>query len=200
MNPLWFVLPALVLLLVAAVRSARRQHLARLRATWGMKWQTWWISCSSLLLPALFGPTNNVTGVQSMVSGSTPADGPCSKVIVSITASRFCRLQLEGFVRRRSGAPKWTCEGRPRLHPAPDLAGQRVASRVFRNHSIVSRAPECVCRSVISRAKVDPRSRGIMILGTSLAATPEALGHTTRLTAPGGTVAVLPGRERTHLC
>lgn len=37
MNPLWFVFPALVLLLaVAAVRSARRQHLARLRAMWGM--------------------------------------------------------------------------------------------------------------------------------------------------------------------
>jgi ketosteroid isomerase-like protein len=36
MNPLWLVLPALLLLVVgAAIRRSRRQHLARIRATWG---------------------------------------------------------------------------------------------------------------------------------------------------------------------
>ena len=35
MNHLWLVLPALLLLVVAAIRRSRRQRLARIRATWG---------------------------------------------------------------------------------------------------------------------------------------------------------------------
>jgi hypothetical protein len=36
MNPLWIVVPALVLLVLAAIRRSRRERLDRLRAGWGM--------------------------------------------------------------------------------------------------------------------------------------------------------------------